>query len=160
MRASNMETSTINPISSNPSSHFSTAAQARPSESSAMQDAFETTCPVSRNIALAWLGSRLGVYHCSPESPSSTYSLSTANTTSLPLTPFTREHAGEHHTGRPHRQGHKHGPRRRRERALVEAKLVLDDSPARPLRRRAAAVLADAPGLDYRARKRRRRRRG
>ena len=36
MRAGNTGTSTINPISSNPSSHFSTAAQARPSESSAV----------------------------------------------------------------------------------------------------------------------------
>ena len=36
MRAVNTGTSTINPISSNPSSHFSTAAQARPSESSAV----------------------------------------------------------------------------------------------------------------------------
>ena len=44
-------------------------------------------------------------------------------------------------------------------RTLVEAKLALDDSPAHPLRRRAAAVLADAPpGLDYRARTCRRRR--
>ena len=30
-------------------------------EPSAVQDAFETTCPVSRNIALAWLG----IYLCS-----------------------------------------------------------------------------------------------
>ena len=30
-------------------------------EFTAVQDAFETTCPVSRNIALAWLGIGLGL---------------------------------------------------------------------------------------------------
>ena len=85
----------------------------------AVQDAFVTTCPASSS------------------------SFDRQHPTCLPLTPFTpltREHAGEHRTERPRRQGHGHGPQRRH----VEAKLALDDSPARPLRRCAAAVLATA----------------
>ena len=51
-------------------------------EFTAVQDAFETTCPVSRNIALAWLGTGLGFNFA--HMSRIRYSLSTAHTTFLP----------------------------------------------------------------------------